>query len=374
MQNNRVAFLDSFRGLAIIMVLLFHYFSRWTSLYPYQNKYDFFGYGKFGVQFFFMISGFVIFFTLQNTKSLAQFWFNRFVRLLPAMFFASTITYIFFSLFDTDFVFPASHYIKNIFVSLTFIQPDLLSSLTRYKIELDYISGSYWSLWVEIQFYVLASLIYFFNQKKFYSYFFIISILIIISNFVLSHLYINNYFILKLRALRSIFNLANGLPFFCLGAIFYIFYENNLKQVKNSFSEKIVFLFFLSFLILTNYQDLKKLSLFLFFISLFLLMIYYPKKISFLNIKVLNSIGISSYFLYLIHENIGVFLINKNYINFYLLPFLVPVIYAIILVACSVLFTKHIEGNIIAVLKKSISYKNESLNPYSIKKQKRRFT
>ncbi len=352
MQNNRVALLDSFRGLAIILVLFFHYFSRWTNLYPYQNKYDFFGDGKFGVHFFFMISGFVIFFTLQKTKSLAQFWFNRLVRLLPAMFFASIITYIFFCKFDDEFLFPCSHYLKNVFVSLTFIQPDLLSSLTRYRFELDYISGSYWSLWVEIQFYVLASLVYFFNQKKFYYYFFIIAIVLIILNFVLSHLYIDNYFIKKLRALRSIFNLVSALPFFCFGAVFYIFYDNNLKQVKNSIKEKFIFLFFLAFCIFTSYKDLKMLSLFILFISLFLLMIYYPKMISFLNNKALNSIGVSSYFLYLIHENIGVFLIHKNYINFSFLPFLAPIIYAILLIVCSILFTKYIEGRMITVLKK----------------------
>lgn len=357
MQNNRIAFLDSFRGLAIIMVLFFHYFSRWINLYPYQNKYDFFGYGKYGVHFFFMISGFVIFFTLQKTKSFKQFWFNRLVRLWPAMFFASMLTYVFCSLFDYNLLFPTSHYLKNVFVSLTFIQPDLLSSLTRYTINLDYISGSYWSLWVEIQFYMLASLIYFFNQKKFYYYFFIIAIALIIFNFALSHLYNDNYFIVKLRRLRSIFNLVSALPFFCFGALFYIFYENNLKQIKNSVKEKMVFMFLLFFCIVTNYQDLKLLSLFILFISLFLLMIYYPKKISFLNIKGLKTIGVSSYFLYLIHENIGVYLIHENFINFNFLPFLAPLFYTIVLIAFSVLFTKYIEGKTITVLKKIHKFK-----------------
>lgn len=356
MQNNRIEVLDSFRGIAILMVLFFHYFSRWTTLYPYQGKYDFFGHGKFGVQFFFMISGFVILFTLEKTKSLAQFWFNRFIRLLPAMFFASTITYLFFTLFDTEMLFPTSHYIKNVLVSLTFIQPGLLSTLSRYTIKLDYVSGSYWSLWVEIQFYVLASFFYFFYQKKFYTYFYVMAALLVISNFLLSHIYSDNYFILKIKALRSIFNIVDALPFFCLGAVFYTFYENNQKQVKNSIWEKSIFLFFTSFLILTSYQDLKKIFLIAIFISLFLLMIYAPKRISFLNNKVLNVIGVSSYFLYLIHENIGVFLIHKNIIEFDFAPFLVPIFYMLILILCSIVFTKYIEGKIIVFLKKSYKF------------------
>ena len=352
MQNNRIELLDSFRAIAIIMVIFFHFFSRWSNLYPYENEYDFFRYGKFGVHFFFMISGFVIFFTLEKTKALGQFWFNRFIRLLPSMFFASIITYIFFNLFDDNFLFPSTHYVKNILVSLTFIQPDLLSKLTGYSIDLDYISGSYWSLWLEIQFYVLASFLYFFYQKKSYFYFFMAAVFLVIFNFLLSHIYIDNYIILKLKSLRSTFNLLDSLSFFSLGAIFYIFYKNHSNQVNNSVFEIGVFAFFLLFLVFTNYQDLKKLSLFGLFITLFLLMIYYPKSISFLKNKLLNTIGIASYFLYLIHENIGVFLIHQNYISISALPFLAPLFYMLLLISVSIFFTKQIEGKIITFLKK----------------------
>lgn len=352
MKNNRIEVLDSFRGIAIVMVIFFHFFSRWTNLYPYEKNYDYFGYGKYGVHFFFMISGFVILFTLQRTKSLVQFWFNRFVRLLPGMFFASILTYVFFNCFDNKFLFPTSHYFKNILVSLTFIQPDLLSSLTRYTIKLDYISASYWSLWVEIQFYVLASFLYFFCKKNFYRNFFTTSLILSVFSLVLYYVDISNRLFIKLKAWQSVFNLGEALPFFSLGAVFFVFYENNLKQRKNSILEKCIFLFFSFFLLFKSFPDLKKMLLFIFFILLFLLMIYYPKRISFLNTKVINRIGVSSYFLYLIHENIGVFLINKNFLNFNFLPFLPTLIYIMILIVWSILFTKYVEGRVIRVLKR----------------------
>jgi peptidoglycan/LPS O-acetylase OafA/YrhL len=75
----RISILDGFRAVAIISVMLYHYFSRWTppnnkfSLYPYGNFYDYFVWGKLGVQFFFIISGFVIYFTLKKTENLASF-------------------------------------------------------------------------------------------------------------------------------------------------------------------------------------------------------------------------------------------------------------------------------------------------------------
>lgn len=168
MIEKRISILDSFRALAILSVLLFHYFSRWTpprnvvSLYPYKNAYDFFGYGYLGVQFFFIISGFVIFFTLDNTTDFYTFWKKRLIRLLPSLLIASLITIIFFRIFDTSTIFPESHDFKNLLPSLLFIQPTLLNSIfSNNHTNFNYINGSYWSLWTEIQFYLLASVIYY---------------------------------------------------------------------------------------------------------------------------------------------------------------------------------------------------------------------
>ena len=351
MQKNRIELLDSFRAIAILMVVLFHFFSRWTTLYPYGNCYDFFGYGKFGVHFFFMISGFVIFFTLEKTNNFTQFWLNRLTRLLPSMFFASVLTYLFFTVFDTYLLFPTSHYFKNIIVSLTFIQPDLISSITRYKFDLDYISASYWSLWVEIQFYFLASLVYFLFSKRFYYYFFFIVAILICIDILILNYNSDSWIIVKLKSLRSIFNLISALPFFCLGSIFYILYKNNSNHQKNTLFLKAYFLFFVGLLFFNNYQDIKLLGLISLFILLFFFMIYYPQLISFFNNKFLNTIGVSSYFLYLIHENIGVFLIHENLLALLSFYFLQPIIVILLLSVLSILFTKYIESYIIKFLK-----------------------
>jgi peptidoglycan/LPS O-acetylase OafA/YrhL len=219
---------------------------------------------------------------------------------------------------------------------------------------LDYISSSYWSLWVEIQFYFLASLVYFIFPKRFYFILFLITAIVVSANFLLSFCYLDSWLIVKLKLLRSVFNLISALPFFCLGSIFYIFYKNNASQIKNSFFLKISFIFFVSFLALNNAQDLRFLGLILFFILLFFLMIYYQNSISFLNNKLLNAIGVSSYFLYLIHENIGVFLIHENLLklnNFYFIQSILIIGFLIII---SILFTRYIEKYVIQFLKKRI--------------------
>ncbi|HTD39422.1 MAG TPA: acyltransferase family protein, partial [Mucilaginibacter sp.] len=84
MNKHRIELLDSFRFIAILSVMLFHFTYSWTARDPYGKFFlHIFHYGYLGVQFFFMISGFVISYTLENTPNLLSFYKNRFSRLFP---------------------------------------------------------------------------------------------------------------------------------------------------------------------------------------------------------------------------------------------------------------------------------------------------
>lgn len=354
MENSRISLLDSFRAIAILLVMLFHYFSRWFSLYPYGDKYNFFSYGNMGVHFFFIISGFVILYTLEFTSSLAVFWKKRMVRLFPSMLIASIITYVVLSFFDKALLFPTSHFFKNIIASVTFIQPDLLSSLTGHIIEFDYISGSYWSLWVEIQFYLFVSFIYFLCKKSFIFVFFGATFILIASQFLLSHVYIDNSVIKAIKAIYNIFNFVVALPFFCCGIIFYIFYKNKMSNTKTEIYIKIYFIFLVIFQVYSYRSQPLKSLLVVFFLLMFFALIYFPKILSFINNKVLVQIGISSYFLYLIHENIGVLIINRWGTTFAGIEFILPILIILFLAIISIFYTFRIEKKINNFLKKRI--------------------
>src|SRR5689334_14165617 len=89
--DSRIQVLDVFRALAILGVMLHHYLSRYAppdhvrNLYGYQHHYpQWFDLGAMGVQFFFIISGFVIFMTLERCQHLVEFWVRRIARLYPA--------------------------------------------------------------------------------------------------------------------------------------------------------------------------------------------------------------------------------------------------------------------------------------------------
>ncbi len=90
--QNRVAFLDGFRGLAVLAVIFYHYYSSHSydprSMYPFAgmvSDFPLFKYGFYGVQLFFSVSGFVIVMTLERSGGLIEFAVKRLARLWPTI-------------------------------------------------------------------------------------------------------------------------------------------------------------------------------------------------------------------------------------------------------------------------------------------------
>lgn len=369
--DNRIQVLDSFRFFAILSVMLFHYYSLWfppnykMSYYPYGDSYNYFSLGWLGVEFFFIISGFVIAFTLTNTDSFIEFWKKRLIRLLPPVFLCSLITLSVFQLIDTEHVIPKGGSITNFLYSITLISPDILNGFMRhFLIHGDYINGSYWSLWPEIQFYVVASCIYFINRRKFVRNIFLINILLLGLNFVLSrilentlttnrlHLPVSNEFVNSyLFWTKSVFNYLRFSLFFLMGVLFYNIYSKNELLKSLLFLGITVILQLYYFYRITNGEFLP-----LFIIGLMILLLlifaFYSQSLNFLAVKPLTNIGIASYSLYLIHESIGVLLIHKYGSYFYRFDFLFPLFIIVIMMIYSLYSYKYIEKPIGLFLKK----------------------
>ena len=73
-------------GLAALAVVLFHYTVRYDELFTYASPPLFRAtQGFYGVEFFFGISGFVIFMTLDRSRRAMDFVVSRFSRLWPAL-------------------------------------------------------------------------------------------------------------------------------------------------------------------------------------------------------------------------------------------------------------------------------------------------
>jgi peptidoglycan/LPS O-acetylase OafA/YrhL len=309
-QNNRIKILDGFRTIAIFSVILFHYYSRWTmpyeifNLYPYGNKYDHFGYGYLGVQFFFMISGFVIAFTLYKTGSIKDFWKKRIARLFPAMLLCSLITLLVLRCLDNSSLFPDGHSIRNFLCSLTFIAPSLLNYCFR-SLHGNYLNGSYWSLWPEIQFYIMASVLYYFNPSKFIRNFSVLAFVLCAMNWFVGTLHTGVFFTAKYDFwFGEIFNLPQYIGWFMAGILFYTIYSKKTERITISLSAAVI--------VLQLCQCMQwELLIMLVFIGLFVVFLLSPKALHFLAYKPIAAVGMASYSLYLIHESIGVLLIHK---------------------------------------------------------------
>ena len=158
-QITRSSFLDGLRGLAIAWVVLFHAYARWPNAVPFGYRFarvPVLAHGKVGVYLFFLISGFVIFMTLERSSGFTDFMRRRWLRLWPAMVTVTIFVYATAGLFMRPAGQPV---IRDLLPGLTFVEPaawEWLLGSHQGALE-----GSFWTLFVEMKFYVVVSALFF---------------------------------------------------------------------------------------------------------------------------------------------------------------------------------------------------------------------
>lgn len=342
--KNRIQILDGLRVLAIFMVMLFHFYGKYQGVY-YQYSFDpphIFMYGNLGVQLFFIISGFVITLTLTKSQTFIEFMKKRMLRLIPGMMICATLTYLVFTLFDTNNFHPPSKNISNLLLSYTFISPAFMKAL--FDVDFKYIDGAYWSLWVELQFYVLAGLTYFFSPKNFLRNYSIVSLIGLAAHMIfmvgeeasVAGLVGKNIYTHIHNGL-DIFQLFKNNLWFLSGVVIYKMYygKKNLSHLTFLLS---IFAIQLG-LLEDNYARVIGIGI----MSLFLLFLYNQKVIGFLANNVLSKIGVASYSIYLIHQFVGFLMINRLSPYFGSLNWIIAIISIVIFTVFGLLSYKYLE-------------------------------
>jgi peptidoglycan/LPS O-acetylase OafA/YrhL len=143
----RIPALDGLRGLAALAVLVPHFFNHWdiqsrSSFNPFLRiVYDRRGYGGYGVDVFFVLSGFLISSLLiadrDSPSFFHDFYWKRVLRILPVYFVHLALSALFFD-----------HWQSYVLLSLVF----LVNFAGSFHMK---VVGPAWTLSIEEQFYLL---------------------------------------------------------------------------------------------------------------------------------------------------------------------------------------------------------------------------
>jgi peptidoglycan/LPS O-acetylase OafA/YrhL len=286
----RIVELDSLRGIACIMVILYHYTSRYFEIFKTPNiAFYKFSFGHLGVELFFMISGFVILMSIQKVTNGWEFLKKRFLRLYPSYWLAVFFTFIVVTFIGLP---GRESSIINALINL---------SMLHEFIGVPHIDGVYWSLSVELTFYLIIFLSLFFSKTLFIKFGWILLVILSGTVFLKSSLLMtSNSFVLKYYHL------------FYAGSLFFAYREK-------MFSTHIFLLLIISTLV---HEYLLHGFIFLipilFFYSLFIALQF--NLLKYISNKFFLFLGFISYPLYLVHQNIGyliIFHFNKLGFNYH---------------------------------------------------------
>lgn len=331
----RLKELDVLRGIAALNVVLFHYTTKFRLNFGhhYPSSYDW-DYGQYGVELFFMISGFVIFMSLQTGTTLESFAFKRFSRLYPTYWICVLITFVVIALAGDPLLEPQSFSI--LMWNMTMVQG---------AFNIPNIDGVYWSLIPELLFYLMLGSLYLLKVLPYTR---------ALAVVWLSLMTLNTFYGLPLGA--YILNLQYGM-FFMAGILFY-----KLKFGQGDWREHLLIgACFLTAMVV--YPSVHFFYVCLVSFLLFYLFVY--NRITFLSWKPFLFLGYISYPLYLLHQNIGFILIRK--LGFYLSSEAAAILITIIsMILLAWIVTRFIEKPVLHFLR-NLHFSRSRISGYFLK-------
>lgn len=244
-------------------------------------------YGYLGVHFFFMISGFVIELTLERTPKAKDFIVARFARLYPAYWVSILVTTAVVLAFG----------LPNREISLT----QWLANLTMLNgfVGIPYVDGVYWSLRVELSFYVLMFCIYFLGGKN--RVVLAMAIWLLCECLLVFVPALNDVSLIRRMGTVTALQYAD---LFVAGIIYLRIYRQEAKAFDIAVLIAAVGLRFY----ISTVPELIGVA----FANIIFLLIVFDKA-RFLKMKLLVWLGAISYPLYLIHQNVGYVLMRELY-------------------------------------------------------------
>ena len=299
--------IDLLRGTAVSAVIIYHFFAI-LGLQGSPYFHFIHSFGLFGVSLFFVISGYLIYRSIDfsfaprdRQAGFKHYTYHRLFRILPAYYvnFAVVLLMATF-IIDSTYLYSAS-FIKQFFSHLTFL------SYFIYKDSGLGINGAYWTLSVEMLWYVVAPLLLLFVKKS------RIYLMLAILSFIylaaldfglfdkLLHLDKNSpSYMLQLYYLS--FQLPGQISYFIAGILIYKHLQDKVR-LSDSYKYILAILVFVFFIYLSSTYPLHssffKNNLFILSIVSTLFLLLYNSKPK--GMQWLEWVGKISYSLYLWH-------------------------------------------------------------------------
>lgn len=328
----RVTSIDFLRGIASLGVVLYHFSNSGLPSIEQNYLSSVFFYGQYGVQVFFVISGFIIPYSMYKSGySRADYFKNlykRFLRVCPPSYIAVLLSFILYY----SCIVILNRPIKGAeWPGINFTA--LVANLTYIVPYLDtcWYNQVYWTLGIEFQFYFIIGVLFPMLTKN----------KLFLNIFVLSSI-----LLLDFTNVYSIFTYG---AYFVLGILLFM-QKEKLIEIK-----EFIFLLFFSFIIMFYRNEF---SAVVFGIVAFLFL-FLVKKMDF---KFTNYLGKISYSLYITHMPAGamsealmkrILPIHDNDLG----KIVLLIIYVIISLVCSDLFYRYVEEPFVKKSKK-IKYSN----------------
>lgn len=306
--TDRLDELDGLRAIAAYAVLIYHYTYCWTPAGHADNLVafgdvlswiPFASVGFMGVQFFFIISGFVIFLTLNRCDALSVFLIQRIIRLWPPIVLFGTLTFVITQQWGPEQLkVGLSEYI----LSLLLVPPQHVGRLIGVE-GWQWVDYVYWTLFVEVRFYLLIGIVYFIDRAN------------IVRNWLAIHVALlmlsGLAFVLGSGALEKVADLllAPHIAFFSFGIACYCAFAGE----KTRWSDALALLSVVhgsavvlsTRLGITARQDVEVVVVLVAMFALFYLFAWRRVAMPWLRTKPLVVTGQASYSTYLVHQNVG---------------------------------------------------------------------
>lgn len=307
MNKFNLGYIDSMRGIAILMVLTVH-FTIFLKFYDIEhlplNIENILISGQYGVALFFIISAFTLFRSLDVRQECGYraYYFRRFFRIAPLYY---LVLIVVFSISGSRIYYvediESGNSIFNLFAHIFFIN----GFFTNY---FNSILGVEWTIFVEVSFYIILPLLYVY--RKYLLQITVFFLLLALMGFMTSK--IINF--TELERIQLYFSPIIWFVVFAFGGLIYKYHNNNfIKSIFIKYKSHIAIVLVLIFIILSYVKIIAAQLIFSFILGLFFVLNSYNHIAIFNNI-ILKKIGKLSFSIYLIHFPVMGY-IKKNFME-----------------------------------------------------------